>query len=124
MKLKVIRLLVKLLSTSFILGELYDFFKKKLVHWKLVAQDKVAALITQIIIALFLVSLLSIAFFFMSLALALYLNTILESFYQGFLIVAGVYLLLFLSVLILKNKRWFRRMFYTIKEHDTHSDSD
>ena len=124
MKLKVTRLLFKLLSSNFVMGELINFFKKKWEHWKLVTQEKVAELIAKIIITLLLVSLLSVAFLFMNLALALYLNSILDSFYQGFLVVAGIYLLLFLIVLILKNTRWFRRMFYTIKDPATHRDTD
>ena len=112
MKLKVKRLLLRLLGLDFLLQELlFNLFKKKLKIWKLEAQEKIADCIAKGVIMLLLVGLLSFGSLFINLAIAFSLNAAYDSFYLGFLIVAGVYILLFLFVFILKKARWFRKFF-------------
>ncbi len=112
MKLKVKRLLLRLLGLNFFLEELlFNLCKKKLKIWKLEAQEKIAEFIARGVITLLLVGLLGFASLFINLAIALYLNAAYNSSYLGFLIVAGVYMLLFLFVFIFKEARWFRKFF-------------
>jgi uncharacterized membrane protein YqjE len=55
-------------------------------------------------------------FIFISVALGLYLNQILESAYLGFVILAGFFFLLWMSVLIIRRTSWYNDLIASITD--------
>lgn len=55
-------------------------------------------------------------FIFFSVALGLYLNQILESAYLGFVILAGFFFLLWMSVLIIRRTSWYNALIASITD--------
>ena len=55
-------------------------------------------------------------FIFFSVALGLYLNQILESAYLGFVILAGFFFLLWMSVLIIRRTSWYNDLIASITD--------
>ena len=55
-------------------------------------------------------------FIFFSVALGLYLNQILDSAYLGFVILAGFFFLLWMSVLIIRRTSWYHDLIASITD--------
>ncbi len=114
--------LIRLLGLNFLIKLASILLEKKISYCKKEIEQKFIQWvikrvinITVKIFGIFLfVGLLSTTLLFMSLGLALYLNDLLHSVYQGFLIVGGIYLLLFFIIFTIKNKQWFQNIFFQI----------
>ena len=101
--------LLKLLGLSNILGTLRSYLQLRLQLLKyelIIYTRKIVAVIVTLLL-LFLC--LGMSLFFASLALAYYLNTLLENEYIGFLLVAAAYFVLGIVVILLRRSCRFRR---------------
>jgi thiamine transporter ThiT len=86
--------------------ELFDnlsgYFETKLELIKLDLQSDLSRVVTNLIFAFFILVLAAIVFFFMSFALAEYLNHIYKSLFLGYLLVATSYFTILLIMILLK----------------------
>lgn len=87
-----------------LLLELTDFLKTSLTLGKYKMIKQVSIIGTNLIFFFVLLSLLALVLLFLAAACSFYLGHILGSNTMGFLIVAGIFLLMLLLILIFKNK--------------------
>jgi hypothetical protein len=105
-----------------LIDKISEFIRLKGESLKLDIITQASKLLAQFIV----ISLVSIIFLFLlvflSLALSAYFNMLLESVYLGYLIVAGIYVLLLFGVIILLRSNvlqtWLEQMFMAITEKE------
>ncbi|MEQ8338132.1 MAG: phage holin family protein [Cyclobacteriaceae bacterium] len=104
-----------------LLDKLTEYIRLKGEKLKLDIIAQVSRLLAHVLAFLFLGIIAFFLFIFLSLALGGYLNVLLESEYYGYLIVAGVYLILLISIfLLLRTNRiqnWLESVFINISEN-------
>jgi hypothetical protein len=84
----------KLLGVNALIDNLKGYVETKIELLKIEVQEKLTTLIT-LFLVLFCVAIFGVlAFFFLNIALALYLNQILDSAFLGFVILGSFYLLI------------------------------
>ena len=86
---------------SGIINRLTEYFKLKAEQIKLEVMARVAGVLSQVLVFSLVAFLGLFLIFFLSFALGSYLNEILESQYQGHLIVSGAYFLLLIIIILL-----------------------
>jgi len=106
MRFKLRKLLLRLIGFELLLKEMTRLLHRGMDSIKEEVNQKLRALLLQGLLLLLLIGLLGLAFVFGMLALALYLNEVFYSAYQGFLVVAGGCLGLAIPLLILIKVRW------------------
>lgn len=103
-----------------ILDRISDYFRLKLEKMKLELIAQVSRLLAHFIAFLFIGLIAFFFFTFLSLALGAFLNQLLQSPYLGYLIVAGIYLLVLILVFyLLKTRRlqnWLEIAFLQFSE--------
>lgn len=103
-----------------ILDRISDYFRLKLEKVKLELIAQVSRLLAHFIAFLFIGLIAFFFFTFLSLALGAFLNQLLQSPYLGYLIVAGIYLLVLILVFyLLKTRRlqnWLEIAFLQFSE--------
>ena len=108
-----------------LLDKLTEYLRLKGEKLKLDIISQVSRIMAHVLAFLFLGIIAFFLFIFLSLALGAYLNELLESEYYGHLIVAGVYLVLLITIfLLLRTNRiqnWLEATFIKISEN---TDSD
>lgn len=104
-----------------LLDKLSEYIRLKGEKLKLDIIAQVSRLLAHLLAFLFLVIIAFFLFIFLSLAAGAYLNVLLESEYYGYLIVAGVYLVLLIIIfLMLRTNRiqnWLESVFINISEN-------
>lgn len=88
--------LLKLLKFDVIIENLKAYIETKIELLKLEAQEKLAQILTVILLLMCISFLGMLSFIFLNLALGGFINELLNSQYLGFLIVGGFYFLLML----------------------------
>jgi hypothetical protein len=81
-----------------------NYINVRIDEAKLSIADKASALIANFVAALFIILAASLCVIFLGIALSFYLNSILESSWLGFLIVAGVYFIKIFLIVLFKEK--------------------
>ena len=104
--MRIRKILFRLLGFELLAQELTRLLVRGLHSFRAAIRKKLLAWAIQGAILLFLAGLLHFALLFGLGALALYLNTVLESNYQGFLFVSVGCVALLLLLLLLRRVRW------------------
>ena len=91
---KLVKLVYKAFATSFFLQEITELFKQEMQRIQEEMQKKINSFLLKIALWIFTILLLFLVCAFLLIGLASYINDMLYSSYKGFLVVAGVCLLL------------------------------
>ena len=90
-----------------LIDHLVGFIETRIEILKLDAKEEsvrvIAKLLTMSVIVLFG----TLFFIFLSVAIAIFLNQIMGSAYMGFVVLAGFFFLMWMSVLIIKKTKWY-----------------
>lgn len=104
-----------------LIDKISEYLRLKGEKLKLDIIAQVSRIMAHILAFLFLGMIAFFLFIFLSLALGAYLNELLSSTYYGYLIVAGAYLILLITIfLLLRTNRiqnWMESMFINISEN-------
>jgi hypothetical protein len=91
-------------KTPDITEQLMDYIDTRIKLGRYKAIDKFTSIFAGLLTSAFVIICGMLAFFFASITLALYLSDVMQSFWQGFGIVALIYLVLALLVVMLKDR--------------------
>jgi len=83
---------------------------------KLDFKEEFVRLIAKLLTFGVIVLLSTLFFIFFSVALGIFLNQLLDSAYLGFVIIAGFFFLLWMSVLIIKQTSWYQGLIVSITD--------
>lgn len=90
------------------LDSLFDhltaFIEAKVEIYKIEFREEASGVLSKLIVSLLLFCLCWFFVMFLSIAIGFYIGTLLDNTFQGFLIIAGFYFLLFILLLLLRNK--------------------
>ena len=104
-----------------VLDKLTEYLRLKGEAIKLDIISQVSVLLAHVVAFLFLGVIAFFLFIFLSIALSAYLNQVLESFYLGYLIIAGGYLVILVIIFLLlrtrKIQNWLESVFIRISEN-------
>ena len=119
--------LIKLLKLDKILDNLVGYVETRLELYKIQFKEEIAKAIGILVLIMISVAVFGLMVVFLSLAAANHLNTLLNSKFIGFLIIAVVYLIL--GVLIVKYREklifdWTYRFFFTEEEEEPIKDDE
>lgn len=101
---------LKFLKLDALVDNIKGYVETRIELLKLEAQEKIAQLITMVMLAVTLVFFGMLAFMFLNLALGGFLNELLKSQYLGYLIVGLFYLLLMIILAFNISKGWIHRI--------------
>ena len=113
--------LLKFLKLDKILDNLTGYVETKLELYRIQFKEEVARAIGVLALVMVAVAVFGLMVVFFSLALANHLNTVLDSTYIGFLIIAVVYLILGILLIKFREKlifNWTYRLFFTEEEEE------
>ncbi|MFC2124394.1 phage holin family protein [Bacteroidota bacterium] len=113
---------MKFLKLDKILDNLTGYVETKLELYRIQFKEEVAKAIGVLVLVMVMIAVFGLMIVFLSLAIANHLNTILDSNFIGFLIIAIVYLIF--GVLIIKYREklifnWTYRLFFTEEEEES-----
>jgi hypothetical protein len=101
---------LKLLKLDALVDNIKGYVETKIELLKLEAQEKIAHLITVVLLIMTLVFFGTLAFMFLNLALGGFLNEVLKSQYLGYLIVGLFYLFLMIILAFNISKGWIHKI--------------
>ena len=99
-----------------IIDHLVGFLETRLEILKLDFKEESVRVIAKLLTAAVIVLFGTLFFIFFSVMIAIILNQVLESAYLGFAILSAFFMLLLISVLIIKNTSWFHNRITTITD--------
>lgn len=96
--------LLNLLGFGNIVDNLKSLVDTRVKILKLEIKDELASAMSKILVGIVLINLLFFALLLASVALSIYLGEVFNNYYLGFLSTGGIYLLLFIFLLIFKDR--------------------
>jgi hypothetical protein len=103
------------------------FIETRFEILKLEFKEESVRVLAKLLTIAVIVILSTLFFIFFSVALGIFLNQKLESAYLGFVVLAGFFFLLLISVLIIKQSRWYNDLIATITDRiveDTNNENN
>ncbi len=97
-----------------LMDHLVGFIETRFEILKIEFKEESVKIIAKLLTIAVMAILGTLFFIFCSLALGIFLNQKLDSAYLGFVILAGFFFLLWMSVLIIKQSRWFNDLIATL----------
>jgi len=110
-----------------LIDHLVGFIETRFEILKLEFKEESVRVLAKLLTIAVMVILSTLFFIFFSVALGIFLNQKLESAYLGFVILAGFFFLLLMSVLIIKQSRWYNDLIATITDRiveDTNNENN
>jgi len=99
-----------------LIDHLVGFMETRFEILKLDFKEEFVRLIAKLLTIGVIVLLSTLFFIFFSVALGIFLNQLLDSAYLGFVIIAGFFFLLWMSVLIIKQTSWYQGLIVSITD--------
>jgi len=90
-----------------LIDHLVGFIETRIEILKLDAKEESVRVIAKLLTIAVIVLFGTLFFIFLSVAIAIFLNQIIGSAYMGFVVLAGFFFLLWMSVLIIKKTKWY-----------------
>ena len=90
-----------------LIDHLVGFIETRIEILKLDAKEEAVRVIAKLLTIAVIVLFGTLFFIFLSVAIAIFLNQIMGSAYMGFVVLAGFFFLLWMSVLIIKKTKWY-----------------
>ena len=110
-----------------LIDHLVGFLEIRFEILKLEAKEESVRVIAKLITIAVIVLFGTLFFIFFCVALAIFLNQVMQSAYMGFVILAAFFFLLWMSVLVIKRTRWYHNQITAITDRlveDTDNSSD
>lgn len=75
---------------------------------KLEIKEEISKSLSNIIFSLIILNVALFSILFLSIGLSIYIGSLLENYYYGFLIIGGFYLALLLLLILMKDNKWLK----------------
>lgn len=103
-----------LFNFDHLIDHLVGFVETRLDILKLDFKEESVRVLARLITIAVIVLLGTLFFIFFSVALAIFLNQLMDSAYMGFIILAAFFFLLWMSVLLIKRTKWYHHQITAI----------
>ena len=118
---------VNLFNVDQMIDHMVEFVETRLEILKLDLKEESVRVIAKLLTGSLIVLFSTLFFIFFSVAIAIILNQALDSEYLGFAILAAFFLIILISILIIKQTRWYHNKIIEITDNlvqDTNDEED